>query len=117
MVAFAGSIGIIGIALILSLSDGINSYINKVQQDTLSTYPISIESQTVDLNAMMKAQQESIQSVGKHDKDKIYSNNMMTSMLSIMSEEMSTNDIGAFKKHLDSKSWDEGLYICDPVWI
>lgn len=101
LTAFAGSIGIIGIALILSLSSGFQNYIDKVQEDTLSTYPIVIESQTVDYTEMM----ESIMNKGdkeEHGLDKIYSNNILADLLKTMSAGIKTNDLKAFKKYLDS---------------
>ena len=53
LTSFAGSIGIIGIALIMSLSNGIQNYIDKVQEDTLSSYPITIQAESVDMTSMM----------------------------------------------------------------
>ena len=61
LTAFAGSIGIIGIALILSLSNGIDNYIQKVQEDTLSSYPITIQEESVDISSMMTAMMEESQ--------------------------------------------------------
>lgn len=53
LTAFAGSIGIIGIALILSLSNGVNTYIDNIQKDTMTSYPISIEAETIDISSIM----------------------------------------------------------------
>lgn len=102
MTAFAGSIGIIGIALILSLSSGVKSYIAKVQEDTLSSYPISIESQTVDMTRMMENMMGREDEEGNHEADKIYSRNIMTGMIESMSAQMSKNDLKSFKEYLDS---------------
>jgi len=103
LVAFAGSIGIIGIALILSLSNGINEYINQVQEDTLSTYPIQIVSQTTDMSGLMEAiagahvSEEEIET-----RDKVYSNTMMYELLeAMMSAEIRTNNLALFKEWLD----------------
>ena len=103
LVAFAGSIGIIGIALILSLSNGINEYINQVQEDTLSTYPIQIVSQTTDMSGLMEAiagahvSDEEIEA-----RDRIYANTMMYELLeAMMSAEVRTNNLAKFKKWLD----------------
>ena len=103
LTSFAGSIGIIGIALILALSSGINAYIDTVQKDTLSTYPVSIESESVDMNAMMAAMMsQNTQDGVEHPLDQVYSNNITTSMLSAMSQETKANDLGAFKEYIES---------------
>lgn len=102
MTAFAGSIGIIGIALILSLSSGVKSYIAKVQEDTLSSYPISIESQTVDMTSMMENMMGRGREEENHDTDKIYSRNIMSGMIESMSAQMSKNDLKSFKEYLES---------------
>ncbi len=103
LTSFAGSIGIIGIALILALSSGINAYIETVQKDTLSTYPISIERESLDMTSMMATMMEQNTSDGvEHDLDKIYSNNIVTGMFSTLSEETKANDLGTFKKYIES---------------
>ena len=104
LTAFAGSIGIIGIALILALSTGINDYIDQVQQDTLSSYPITIEAETVDMGAMMLSMMGSQHSEGaEHDLDKVYSSHVLADMLdSILNAETSTNNLKAFKEYLDN---------------
>lgn len=111
MTAFAGSIGIIGIALILSLSSGIQQYIDKVQEDTLSSYPISIESETMDLTSLMN----SMSSVGKgdisHDLDKVYSNTIMMDMMNTMVAEIQTNNLEEFKKFIESEESGMDEYV------
>ncbi len=107
LTAFAGSIGIIGIALILSLSNGINTYINQVQQDTLASYPITIEAETVDMGAMMVsmmgAAREDAEEAENRDKDRVYSSTVMYNMLDAMLHlETSTNNLTAFKEYLDA---------------
>lgn len=103
LTSFAGSIGIIGIALILALSSGINAYIETVQKDTLSTYPISIERESIDMTSMMTAMMEQNTSNGvEHELDKIYSNNIVTGMFSTLSEETKANDLGTFKEYIES---------------
>ena len=102
LTAFAGSIGIIGIALILSLSSGVKGYINKVQEDTLSSYPITIESQTVDMNNMMENMMNKNKDNEKHEEGKIYSNNIMNEMMEAMSTQVTKNDLKAFKEYLES---------------
>ena len=81
LTSFAGSIGIIGIALILSLSTGVQNYINKVQEDTLSSYPIQIQETTVDLTSMMERMMGEMAEGEANEDGKIYSNNIMTDML------------------------------------
>lgn len=104
LTAFAGSIGIIGIALILSLSTGINDYIDQVQQDTLASYPITIEAETVDMSAMMTSLMGARSSEGgEHDLDRVYSSNVMFDMMdSMFNAEVSTNNLKAFKEYLDN---------------
>ena len=76
LTAFAGSIGIIGIALILSISNGVNTYISDIQKSTMSSYPISIQSQSLDLSSIMSSGQENMKKLksGKvdHDLDAVY---------------------------------------------
>ena len=105
LVAFAGSIGIIGIALILSLSNGINEYINQVQEDTLSTYPIQIVSETTDMSGLIEAIAGSYVSEEEIEaRDRIYANTMMYEMLdAMMSAETRTNNLAKFKKWLESE--------------
>ena len=102
MTSFAGSIGIIGIALILSLSNGIQLYIDKVQEETLSSYPLSLEETTLDMAGMMNAMLgNSVTNIEKED-GKIYSSNIMTDMLSAVSKGSTENNLVDFKKFLDS---------------
>ena len=103
LVAFAGSIGIIGIALILSLSHGINEYIHQVQEDTLSTYPIQIVSQTTDMSGLIEALAGSQVSEEEIEaRDRVYSNTMMYELLeAMMSAEVRTNNLAKFKIWLD----------------
>ena len=114
LTAFAGSIGIIGIALIMSLSNGIQNYIDKVQQDTLSSYPITIEAESVDMGSMMasmmgvQAQAEENQ----HEKDAVYSSTIMYDMMnSMVSAEMQTNNLKPFKAYLEDESGEIASYI------
>jgi len=101
LTAFAGSIGIIGIALILSLSNGLNSYIKRVEEDTLSSYPLSIEKVTMDSTAMMEAFMQSGASKN-NDNDKVYSNNIMSDMLTSLATEQNSNDLKSFKEYIDN---------------
>ena len=103
LTAFAGSIGIIGIAMILSLSNGVQTYIDRVQEETLTSYPLTIESATIDMTSAM-AQQMAKQEENekKKEKNKIYSNNTIGDMLSLMSSQVQANNLEAFKKYIDS---------------
>ena len=112
LTAFAGSIGIIGIALILSLSSGFQGYIDKVQEDTLSTYPITIEEQTFSYADIMEGMQNNNSKPAEHDKDKIYSNNNLTEMLKKMMSGVRTNNLKDFKKYLDNYE-DIDKYVSD----
>ena len=104
LTAFAGSIGIIGIALIMSLSNGVQKYINKVEEDTLSSYPIMIEEKTFDMSSIMSAMMGKNNDREEHDLDKIYSDDILNNVVSSMTSQMNTNNLSAFKKHLDSSS-------------
>jgi len=101
LTAFAGSIGIIGIALIMSLSSGMQSYINNFEQDTLSTYPIQLYSQTMDMSSMMGAMMRAHRHGTDNELDKIYSNNIMTDMIEAMSEQIQSNDLQRFKQYIE----------------
>ncbi len=110
LTAFAGSIGIIGIALILSLSTGIQDYIDKVQEDTLSSYPITLQAESMDMSSMMTslmgvhAQAEENQ----HDKDAVYSSTIMYEMMnSMVSADTQKNNLKAFKQYLEAP--DSGI--------
>ncbi|MDO4316720.1 MAG: ABC transporter ATP-binding protein/permease [Lachnospiraceae bacterium] len=103
LTAFAGSIGIIGIALILSLSNGVQEYIDRVQEETLSTYPITIESQTIDMSVLLGAMMGvSPDEQQEHDTDNIYSSNIMTDMFNTLLSEVKVNDLRSFKQFLDN---------------
>ena len=111
LTSFAGSIGIIGIALILSLSKGVNNYIEKVQEDTLTSYPITIQKQSVDLGTVMKTLMDKNKST-EHEKNAVYSNDIMTSMMSTMYGKVKTNNLSKFKEYIeDKREFDE--YIND----
>ena len=103
LTAFAGSIGIIGIALILSLSNGIQTYINQVQEDTLSTYPLTIEAEAADLSSMIEAMAGAGDGGDEHELDAVYSNVILYDLMdSITSMDTETNDLKSFKEFLDA---------------
>ncbi len=103
LTSFAGSIGIIGIALILSLSDGFRNYIKNVEEDTLSTYPLEITDETVDSSAMMTAMMGNVEpSEDKHDMDKIYSNDFVGTYINTLMGEVKVNDMKSFKEYIEN---------------
>jgi len=104
LTAFAGSIGIIGIALILSLSNGVQEYINKVEEDTLSSYPITIEETTVDMSSMMGTFMEETNDIENREESKLYSKNIMSDMMTFMSSKVESNNLEEFKKWLDNEN-------------
>lgn len=105
LTAFAGSIGIIGIALIMSLSNGVQTYIDNVQKETLTSYPITIQKESVNLTDFIETLQPSDEETS-HDNDKIYSNNVMTDMMSAMSSKVKSNNLESFKKYIESEKSD-----------
>lgn len=113
LTAFAGSIGIIGIALILSISNGIQNYIDRVQRDTLSSYPIQLQKESVDVSSMIENMVGNKDKNVDHDKDKIYSNNIMTDMVNSMVAEVNSNNLKAFKSYLENHKCDVDGYISD----
>ncbi len=108
MTSFAGSIGIIGIALILSVSQGVQAYINGVQEETLTSYPISIESETVDLSSALMQVMDAKPGELKHDTDKVYSSAGIYEMMNALSDSNTkTNDLKSFKTYLEAE--DNGI--------
>ena len=114
LTAFAGSIGIIGIALIMSLSNGIQNYIDKVQADTLSSYPITIQAESVDMTSMMtslmgvRSQSEG----GQHDRDAVYSSTVMYDMMnSMISADKQTNNLKPFKAYIEDENSEIAQYL------
>lgn len=111
LTSFAGSIGIIGIALILALSSGMQDYISNVEEDTLSSYPITIQSQSIDLLGTREQARNSVRSESdNHDLDKIYQKGYAADTLKSQTLQMQNNDLGAFKEFIDST---EGKEIID----
>ena len=105
LTAFAGSIGIIGIALILALSSGFQSYIKRVEEDTLSSYPIAIEEEQVDYSSMMSAfMGQHVGEASEKEDGKIYSNNIISEMLNSMMSQVQVNNLADFKKFLEDRN-------------
>lgn len=103
LTAFAGSIGIIGIALILSLSSGMQTYINRVEEDTLSSYPITVQEETIDMSSMMTTMIGEGEET-QHEEEKIYSSNVVNNMLNTISTKIENNNLEEFKKYLDDEN-------------
>ena len=102
LTSFAGSIGIIGIALILALSSGVNAYIARVEEETLSSYPVTIEEAGMDMSGLADDLMGKVEETAGEDPDKIYSNNIMTEMMTTMVNGISVNNLKAFKEYLDN---------------
>ena len=102
LTAFAGSIGIIGIALVLALSNGINIFIAKVQEDTLSSYPVEISSTSMDLGAMLSAFSGAASEDFTPEDGYIYSNDQLSGLSSALLEGYKENDLVAFRRYIES---------------
>ncbi len=112
MTSFAGSIGIIGIALILALSTGINAFIAQVQEDTLSTYPLTIQKHTQDMSAMLSAMTSSADKKDYSDSNEIHVDDSLGTMMSAMSSTVE-NNLEKFKEHLDANGKDIEDFVSD----
>lgn len=113
LTAFAGSIGIIGIALILALSTGVNTYINNIQQDAMNAYPIIINAETVDMSSLMSSAGLMASKAAEvdEDRDKVYANNSLLEMDANMNASITENDLTAFKNYLDDSDSDIQQYL------
>ena len=103
LTAFAGSIGIIGIATIMSLSNGVQNYIDRTQEETLSSYPLTIQENTIDASAMIELMmgQNDIDT-SMQEENKVYSNDIMNEVMSTMSSKIEKNNLKRFKEYLDT---------------
>ena len=101
LTSFAGAIGIIGIALVMSISNGVENYINSVEEDTLSSYPITIESQRIDATSLLESMNSSKDEVNE-EKETIVTNNIMGNMFELMTSKIETNDLSSFKNFIDN---------------
>lgn len=103
LTAFAGSIGIIGIATIMSLSNGVQNYIDRTQEETLSSYPLTIQENTIDASAMIELMmgQNDIDT-STQEENKVYSNDIMNEVMSTMSSKIEKNNLKRFKEYLDT---------------
>ena len=112
MTSFAGSIGIIGIALILSISSGFQAYIDKVQEDTLSFYPITIMAEQTDMSTLFKSMAENQQDRETRENDKVYANTDMLDMMNaLFNSDSKQNDLQSFKAWIDSGNSELEQYI------
>ena len=113
LTAFAGSIGIIGIAMILSISNGIQLYIDRVQRDTPSSYPITLQAESIDISSMVTSMTGNSDSEEHEDKSKIYSNDIMGDMINTMVKEVKSNNLSEFKKYIENGGSDIKSYVSD----
>lgn len=114
LTAFAGSIGIIGIALILALSSGFQSYIKRVEEDTLSSYPIAVEEEQIDYSSMMSAfMGQNVTDAAEKEDGKIYSNNIISEMLNSMISQVQVNNLADFKKFIEDENNGFGELVSD----
>lgn len=102
LTSFAGSIGIIGISLILAISTGVQNYINKVEEDTLSSYPITIEESTIDMASMMESMMGTTEDDENHEEGKVYSADIMNEMITTLSNKKENNNLLELKKYIDA---------------
>lgn len=104
LTSFAGSIGIIGIALILAISQGTTAYINAVQESTLSAYPLTLEASTVEMSSLIEAFMNISAEDNKHENDAVYKKAALYNMINAMNNIQETkNDLKAFKKYIEQK--------------
>ena len=116
LTSFAGSIGIIGIALILAISQGMTEYIDEVQEETLTSYPLTIESTTMDMSSIFEALLGSAESGESHGNDAVYSVPLFYDMVDAMSSSNeSENDLKAFKEYLDTELDDDESELSDAI--
>ena len=116
LTSFAGSIGIIGIALIYAVSQGMTTYINTVQEDTLSSYPITLESQHMDMSSLLTTFMGTAESAEKHELDAVYQKTMVYNLInSLNSAEAQENDLRSFKEYLENTLKDEESELANAV--
>ncbi|MBQ7916852.1 MAG: ABC transporter ATP-binding protein/permease [Firmicutes bacterium] len=107
LTSFAGSIGIIGIALIFAVSQGMTSYINTMQEDTLSSYPLTIQATHVDIGSLMSAFIDSASANEDHDNDGVYTKPIVYDMIHALNNmETTENDLTSFKNYIETQRAD-----------
>ena len=116
LTAFAGSIGIIGIALILAISTGMTTYINDVQESTLSGYPLTLEAKTIEMSALVESFMNVQEDNQEHELDAVYKKTALSDMISAMNGvEESENDLKAFNDYLTAQVADENTDLYEAV--
>ena len=117
LTAFAGSIGIIGIALVMALSTGIQNYVDKMQNDTLMAMPVTIEKESLDMESMMNT----MTGMGMmnlanldHDREKVYVNEMVAEMVNNFIAKSNANNLKSFRKYIEDNkaAFDE---VCNDI--
>ena len=104
LTSFAGSIGIIGIALIYAVSQGMTNYINFVQEETLASYPLTIQSEHTDMSSMLQTFMDAAESSGDHDKDGVYEKTALYNLVeTVNAQETKQNDLKSFKVYLETE--------------
>ncbi|MBE5745993.1 MAG: ABC transporter ATP-binding protein/permease [Clostridiales bacterium] len=113
LVSFAGSIGIIGIALILAVSSGFSTYITKMQEDTLSTYPITIQAKNIDFSSIVMSMfmNNNLSENVTHDKDGVYDKDSFSEMMSNMGNNLNANNLKKFYQHINDNKEELNNYI------
>lgn len=114
LTAFAGSIGIIGISLILSLSNGVNHYIEDIQKETMLSYPMTIEAQSIDLNSLLQVDGEAPSDPNREidpTRNAIYSNSFVLERVSSVTTSIKENNLTAFKQYLDDPESEIHQYV------
>ena len=114
LTAFAGSIGIIGISLILSLSNGVNNYIEDIQKETMLSYPMTIEAQSIDLNSLLQVDGEAPSDPNREidpTRNAVYSNSFVLERVSSVTTSIKENNLTAFKQYLDDPESEIHQYV------
>ncbi|MBQ4562656.1 MAG: ABC transporter ATP-binding protein/permease [Clostridia bacterium] len=116
LTSFAGSIGIIGIALILSVSQGTTAYIDSIQEETLSSYPLTLEASTMELGTIMETFMNISSESDSHEKDKVYKKEAIVDIVNAMnSMEESENDLKSFNEYLLRETANEDSELSSAV--
>jgi len=116
LTSFAGSIGIIGIALIFAVSQGMTTYIDTVQEETLSSYPLTLEATHMDVSTLLQTFMGTATSTGKHENDAVYQKAMFYDMInSLNSAEANENDLKTFKEYIEKELKKEDTEISNAI--
>ncbi len=115
LTAFAGSIGIIGIALVIALSTGIQNFVDNVQTDTLMAFPLSVENESVDIESVMNSMTGMVNLKNlDHDRDHVYVNGMIAEVVNTFVSKATSNNLRTFKKYIhdNQEAFDE---LCNDI--